>query len=111
MIPPPTDNHPCGGCALQEARDGRVCPVARDAFGLPDVETQRHAEALHAAILAEAQQRPAFAELVRHDAMSHTAALPASIRLGLLAAPAPVSIPTDGAKEVIRVALPPRTAR
>ena len=40
MTPPPSHDHTCEGCALQEARDGRVCPSARDDYGLPDVEAQ-----------------------------------------------------------------------
>jgi hypothetical protein len=109
MTPPPS--HPCEGCVLQEARDGRVCPVARDAYSLPDLEAQRHAQALHAAILADAGRTPGFAELVRSDAMSRTGALPASISLGLLAAPSPHPLYSDSPKEVIRVALPARTPR
>jgi hypothetical protein len=107
---PPNHNHPCRGCALQEARDGRVCPAARDA-GLPDVEAQRHAAALHAAILADAQTVPAFAELVRRDAVSHTAVLSAAVRLGLLVAPSSDPLSPDSRREVIRVALPSRTPR
>lgn len=60
---------PCHRCVLQESRDGRVCPAAREVYGLPDVETERHAAALHAAILADAQGAPGFAELVRRDAI------------------------------------------
>jgi hypothetical protein len=107
----PKHNHPCKDCALQEARAGRVCPAARDVHGLPDVEADRHGEALHAAILADAQSVPGFVELVRRDAFSHhTGVLPASISLGLLAAPSPDSVSTDH-KEVIRVALASRTPR
>ncbi len=111
MSPPPNQSHPCNKCILQEARDGRVCPAARDVHSLPDVEAQRHAEALHAAILADAGRVPGFAELVRRDAISRTGVLPAAISLGLLAAPAPDPLYTDSRKEVIRVALPARTPR
>jgi hypothetical protein len=94
---------------LEEARDGRVCPAARDVYELPNVEAQRHAEALHAAILADAECLPGFAELVRWDAASrHTGALPASMRLGLLAAPSPDPAIHDSAKEVVHV-FPSRT--
>lgn len=95
--------HPCESCALQEARDGRVCPAAREVHGLPDVEAQRYGAALHDAILADAQGLPGFAELVRRDAVSHhTGALPASIRLGLLAAPSS-DPPTTDSKELVYV--------
>jgi hypothetical protein len=108
MTPPPDHNHPCEGCFLAEQREGRVCPAARD-LGLPDVEAQRHAESLYAAILADVGRTPGFAELVRGDAISHTGVLPASISLGLLAAPSPDSVSTNSPKEVIRVAIPSRT--
>ncbi len=111
MTLPLSPTHPCEGCFLQEQRSGRVCPSARDAYALADLEAQRHGEALHAAILADAGRVPGFAELVRRDAMSRTGALPASISLGLLAAPSPHPLFTDSAKEVIRVALPSRTPR
>jgi hypothetical protein len=112
MTPPPNHNHPCEGCFLQEQRSGRVCPTARDAYGLPDVtEAQRRAAALHAAILADAQNIPAFAELVRLDAMSPAVALPASISLGLLAPPSLVPLYHDARKEIVHAVLPPRTSR
>jgi hypothetical protein len=75
------------------------------------VDAERHAAALHAAILADAQGMPGFSELVRRDAVSHhTGVLPASIRLGLLAAPSSDSVSTDS-KEVIRVSVPSGTPR
>lgn len=111
MTPPPNHNHPCQGCFLQEQRSGRVCPAARDAHGLADLVAQRRAEALHTAILTDAQNVPAFAELVRLDAMNPAAALPASITLGLLAAPSLVSLSPDSRKDAVRVAIPSRTAR
>jgi hypothetical protein len=112
MTPPPNHNHPCEGCFLQEQRSGRTCPAARDAYDLPDVaEAQRHAEALHATILADAQNVPAFADLVRLDALSRTIALPASISLGLLAAPSLAPLFPDPRKEVVHAVLPPRTSR
>ena len=98
MSPPPNHNHPCEGCALEQARGGRVCPAARNDYGLPDVEAQRHAESLYAAILADAGRVPGFAELVRGDAISHTGVLPASISLGLLAARSPDSVSTNSPK-------------
>lgn len=109
MTPSPNHNHPCEGCFLQESRDGRTCPAAHDIHGLADLVAQHRAEALHAAILADAGRVPGFAELVRRDAMSHTGALPAAVRLGLLAAPSPDAVSSDSRKEHIYV-LPPRTA-
>lgn len=103
-------DHPCEGCFLAEQREGRVCPVAQD-LGLPDVEAQRHAESLYAAILADAGRTPGLAELVRRDAANHTGVLPASINLGLLAAPLSHPLYTDSPQEVIRVDLPSRTQR
>ena len=102
--------HPCHSCALQESRDGRVCPAARDDYSLPDVETERHAAALHAAILADAQGIPGFAELVRRDAIGRG-------RSGVLSVPnpsrpalCPSSSPAthNSAKEVVHV-FPSRT--
>lgn len=112
MPPPHNHHHLCENCVLQEARGGRICPAARDAYGLPDViEAQRRADALHAAIVEDAQHIPAFAELVRFDAMSPAVVLPASISLGLLPAPSLVSLFSDSRKEaVVRVAIPSRTA-
>ncbi|HSZ05439.1 MAG TPA: hypothetical protein VK778_09595 [Solirubrobacteraceae bacterium] len=79
---------------------------------MPDViEAQRRADVLHAAIVADAQSVPSFAELVRHDAMRPAAALPASIRLGLLAAPPLIPLSLDSRKEAAHVAIPSRTAR
>ena len=110
MTPPPNQNFVCQGCFLQEQRSGRVCPTARDAYGLPDViEAQRRADVLHAAIVADAQAVPAFADLLRLDAMSPAVALPASISLGLLAAPSLAPVFPDSRKEVILAALPSRT--
>ena len=110
MTPPP-NHHPCAGCALQEVREGRVCPAARDAYSLPDVEAQRHAAALHAAILADARAVPSFAALVRHDAISRTGVLPASIGLGLLTPQSPDPLSHDAQREVICVPLSSRTQR
>jgi hypothetical protein len=75
------------------------------------VEAQRHAAALHAAILADAVSVPAFAELVRLDAMSRRAALPASISVGLLAAPSLDPSFPDARKEAVRAVIPSRTSR
>jgi hypothetical protein len=111
MTPDPNDNHPCRGCFLEQQRGGLVCPAAREVHSLPDVDAERHAAALHAAILADAKGVLGFAELVRRDAVSHhTGVLPASICLGLLAAPSSDAAPTDS-KEVIRVSVPSRTSR
>jgi hypothetical protein len=110
MTPPPNSHHICENCVLQEARDGRVCPSARTIYGLADLVAQRRADVLHAAIVADAQNVPAFAELVRHDAMSPAVALPASISLGLLPAPPLVPLSLDSRKEAVRVAIPSRTA-
>lgn len=107
MTPPPP--HLCEGCALQESRDGRVCPAASDAYGLPDVAAERHAAALHAAIVADAGRIPSFAELVRRDAIGRRArvlSVPNPSRPVLC----PSSSPTthDSAKEVVHV-FPSRT--
>jgi hypothetical protein len=108
MTPPPNHSHPCERCFLQEQRGGRVCPVAHEVHRLPDVEAERHAAALHAAILADAEVVVGFAELVRRDAVSHhTGALPASIRLGLLVAPS-ADTPSPVTKELAYV-IPTRT--
>jgi hypothetical protein len=104
----PNHDHPCQGCFLEQQRGGRVCPAAREVYGLPDIEAERHATALHAAVLADAQAVPGFAELVRHDAFSRTAVLPAPISLGLVAAPTSDPLFLNTPKEVIHVVLPPR---
>jgi len=110
MTRPPAHNFRCEGCVLQEARGGRVCPAAREVHGLPDIETKRHAAALHAAILADAGRIPGFAELVRRDAIGRR-------RAGVLSAPNPSRLAQcppsdlvthDSAKEVVHV-LPSRT--
>jgi hypothetical protein len=102
MTPPP--NHPCESCHLQEARGGRVCPRARDAYGLADLVAQHQAEALHAAILADAGRTPGFAELVRLEAQQpQTKLLAPSPRL--LPAASAVSTAHNQQKETIRVAI------
>jgi hypothetical protein len=112
MPPPPNQNFACQGCFLQEQRSGRVCPTARTVYGLPDVsEAQRRADVLHAAVVADAQSVPAFADLVRRDALSRAVALPASISLGLLPAPPLNPLFHDSRKEAVRVAIPSRTTR
>jgi hypothetical protein len=112
MTPPPNYHHSCENCALQEARDGRVCPAAREVYGLPDViKAQRRADVLHAAIVEDARNVPAFADLVRLDAMSPAVASPAAISLGLLPAPSLAPLFPDSRKEAVRVAIPSRTAR
>jgi hypothetical protein len=109
MTPPPNDDHPCQGCFLQEQRSGRICPAAREIHRLADLaDAQRRADALHAAILADAQNIPAFAALVRRDAMTRNGALPASISLGLLAAPDPLY--HDSREEIIHAVIPSRTS-
>jgi hypothetical protein len=104
-------SHPCQGCALQEARGGRVCPAAREVHRLPDVEAQPRADVLHAAIVQEARPVPALPELVRRDAVSLAGALPVATRLGLLPAPAPAPLSHHPRKEVIRVLVASRTSR
>jgi hypothetical protein len=66
MTPPPI--HRCEGCFLQEQREGSVCPGARDAYGLADVQAERNSEALRAAIQLDAYSYPSLAQLVRIDA-------------------------------------------
>jgi hypothetical protein len=109
MTPRP-NHHLCEGCALQEARDGRVCPAARDVYDLPDVEAQRRAEVLHAAIVQEARPVPALPELVRRDAVSRTGELPVATRLGLLPSLVPDPLAHDPRKEAIRVLIASRTS-
>ncbi len=109
MTPPRP--HPCEGCALQEARDGRVCPAAREVYTLPDVEAQRRADILHAAIVQEARPVPALPELVRLDALNHRGELPVATRLGLLPSPAPGLLAPVHRKEAIRVLIASRASR
>jgi hypothetical protein len=78
MTPPLTHHHPCGDCILQEARGGRVCPAARDAYRLPDVEVERHAQVLRALVLAEAPNHTSLIELVRQEAEWRRQELPSS---------------------------------
>jgi hypothetical protein len=94
--------HPCEGCVLQEARGGRVCPAAHSAHGLADLEVQHRAERLHAAIVREAGTTPSLPELVRQEPRL---LLPATVRLGLLAAPAADPRSDDSRKEILRVVL------
>jgi hypothetical protein len=108
MTPPAF--HPCKGCALQEARDGRVCPAAREVYALPDVEAQRRAAVLHAAIVQEARPVPALPELVRRDAVSRVGLLPVATRLGLLPSPAPGLLAPDHRKEAMRVLIASRAS-
>jgi hypothetical protein len=108
---PPSNNPFCSNCFLQEQRSGRVCPAARDVYGLPDVDEAQRRDVLHVAIRSDAQSVPAFADLVRLDAMSPAVALPASIRLGLLPAPSFAPLFPDSRKEAIRIAIPSRTTR
>jgi len=112
MTPSPNRRQYCNNCILQEARGGRVCPIARDTYGLPDlVEARHHAAALHAAILADAQRLPGFAELIRRDAITRpTGALPASLGRGLLVAHLSDPATHDSAKEVVD-AFPSRADR
>jgi hypothetical protein len=102
MTPP--NRHRCEHCALQEARGGRVCPAAREGHGLPDVEAQRHAETLYAAVLADAQRSPGFAELVRWDAINRPAgAMSGWLGHGLLTAHLSDPATHDFVKEVVDV--------
>jgi hypothetical protein len=96
---------------LQEARGGRVCPAAREAHRLPDIEVQRRGDVLHAAIVQEARPMPALPELVRRDAVSLAGALPVATRLGLLPSPTPVPLSRDPRKEAIRVLIASRASR
>jgi hypothetical protein len=76
------DSHPCVGCFLQEHRGGRVCPAARDTYALLDLaEAQPQTEALHVAIVRDAQATASLPELVRQDATASSLS-----RAGLLAA-------------------------
>jgi hypothetical protein len=111
MTPPPNP-HPCSGCLLQEARDGRVCPAARDVHDLEDLVAQRRAEALHAAIVLEAGTVPSFRELVRLDAQRQRPALllPAPSTL-VLPSTAAEHIPHDQQKEAIHVPAPRNAQR
>lgn len=108
---PPSNHHPCEGCALQEARGGRVCPAAREVHRLPDVEAPHRSDVLHVAIVREARPMPTLPELVRRDALSLAGALPVATRLGLLPAPTPVPLSHDPRKEAIRVLIATRTSR
>ncbi len=105
MTPPPNHDHPCEGCYLQEARDGRVCPAARNVYSLADLVAQRQAEVLHAAILAELGRTAGFVELVRLEAQQRRPKLPASSPRLLPAAPV-TSTPHAQQKEAIYVAVP-----
>lgn len=96
--------HSCEHCVLQEVRDGRVCPAAREVHGLPDVETQRHTAALHAAILVDARRTSGFADLVRGDAVRRRAgvlSVPDPSRSALCPSPSPAT--HNSAKEVVHV--------
>lgn len=81
--------HRCHGCALQESRDGRVCPAAREVHGLPDVVAQRHAAVLRAAVLADAGRLLGFAELVRREVEHRHRELLAAAQAALPAGPVP----------------------
>lgn len=102
---PPSDRHPCLGCFLQERRGGRVCPAAREVHALDNLEVQRDAEALHAAILRDAGTIPSLGELVRLEAHQYPLRLAAAFRLGLLAVPSADPVP-DSRKEPSHVAVP-----
>ncbi len=83
--------------------------MVRGGYDPEAAEARLRAAALHAAILKDAQNTPAFAALVRLDAMSRNVALPASISLGLLPAPDPMY--HDSRKEIVRALIPSRTSR
>lgn len=112
MTPPPHDLHPCQGCFLQEHRSGRVCPAARDTYGLPDVaEEQRRAELLRAAILQDAPTGLSLIELVRQEAQARQLGPSRSAPLALPPAPAS-SLSHDSRKEAAYdIAVPSRTSR
>lgn len=84
--------------------------MVRDAYDPEAAEARRRAVALHAAVVTDAQNVPALAELMRCDALSRTAAVPASISLGLVAPPL-VPLSPDPRKEAVRVLIPSRTVR
>jgi hypothetical protein len=97
MTPPPT--HPCSNCFLEEQREGRVCPAARDVYGLPDLEAQQNAEALRLAI-REDRPLSTLADLVHVDAERRLASsLPSALPLALPPAANPSSY--INSKEVI----------
>jgi hypothetical protein len=100
---PPSSNHPCHNCLLQEQRQGRVCPAAHDVYGLPDLQAQQHAEALRQGITQDALVIPQLPALVQLDAQL-SRALPAAERLGLVAAAAD-PLATASRKETTRVLL------
>lgn len=102
MTPPPNHDHPCEGCYLQEARDGRVCPSARHTHGLADLVAQRQAEVLRAAILADLGRTAGFVELVRLEAQQRRPKLLTPSPRLLPAAPA-TSTPHTQQKEAIHV--------
>jgi hypothetical protein len=99
----------CEGCFLRE-RTGGVCPMAREMVRARSPQAQHRAEALHAAILQDAGTMPSFTELVRRDAVSHTGALSAAVRL-LLAAPVAVDAPGPRKEAKVRVLIPSRASR
>jgi hypothetical protein len=83
---PPTPDCSCEGCALQEARSGRVCAIARDVYGLEDLVAQHRADVLHDAIVLDAEAVPSLSELVRLEGRRYPVGLAAASRLGLVAA-------------------------
>jgi hypothetical protein len=100
MTPPPNYNHPCDGCFLQEQRRGRVCPAARDAYALEDLEAQRQGEILRALVLAEAGGAPSLTEMVRREAQQGPQELPAASRPTLPVASLQY-IPDNSRKEAV----------
>jgi hypothetical protein len=118
MTPPPNHNHPCDShacdhCYLCDVVG--ICCMTVSSGQRAQLEAEHRtgsSDWLHAAILADAQHVPAFADLVRLDALSRTIALPASISLGLLAAPSPDPLHHDAREEdIVVVAIPSRTSR
>jgi hypothetical protein len=99
---PPSDHHSCEGCVLQESRQGRVCPAAREVYGLADLVDQFQAEALRVAVMADALSAgPTLPELVRLEAEGQASRWPRP-RLLLPAGVTPAVV-HDDRKETIHV--------
>lgn len=100
---PPT--HPCEGCFLQESREGRVCPPARDVYGLADLIAQRQAEALRAALAQDAENTRSLAQCICIDASlpAPHKLLPATSPTLLLAAAPTGRLSADFRKEPVHV--------
>lgn len=98
---PPT-SHPCQGCFLQEERHGRVCPAARDVYGLDNLaERERRAAALRAGLAQDAHDLPTFCQLIQFDArqLGPSRALSAAVSHPLLEATPADRLSTTARKE------------